>query len=112
MSAKNGNEQIKPEISPLKLNNLLPTNPQAKAPDNTDKIKYKLIDFDISGDLDKIYEKKTDKRSEIIIPIKQDITIPSKHLTGMLNSICFFVLFLFIKNPSHSIKNMRENIFL
>jgi hypothetical protein len=107
-----GIEQINPENIPLKFNNLLAMKPQINAPDKTDIIKYRLMNFDISGDLDSIYEKKIDKKIEIKIPIVDGINIPTKVLTGVLSSMRFFVLFFTIKNPSHSLKNMRGNLFL
>ncbi len=109
---KYGNEQIKPETRPLNCKSLLPEKPQINAPNRTDIIKYTLIKLDISGDLDSIYEKKIDRINETAIPINEEMIIPTIDLIGSLNSIRLFVLFLLIKNPSHSIKNMRENFII
>jgi hypothetical protein len=97
MIIENGKEQINPENSPLKFKSLLAVKPQANEPDKTDIIKYKLMNFDISGDLDNIYEKKIDKSIEMKKPIAHETNIPSIVLIGMLSSRCLFILFLPIK---------------
>lgn len=92
-----GKEQIIPEIIPLKLNNLLPRNPLANEPLKTEIIKYILMNLDISGDLDNMYENKTDNKIETKNPVMLDIVIPITVLTGTLNSVCLLTLFLPIK---------------
>lgn len=112
INIENRSEQINPEIIPRKFNNLFPIKPQMKAPDKTEITKYRPINFDTSGDFDNIYENIIDKSNDTATPIKEDIIMPNIVLIGAFNSIRFLIIFLPIKNPSHSIKNMRESLFL
>ena len=72
----------------------------------------KELGFDKFSECDKMNEKINVAIIAIRTPTKHEINILRRFFTVTGNSLNFFNFFLYIKNPSHSIKNMREIILV
>lgn len=101
-----------PETMPLNAVNLEEKIPQKNPPSIMQATKIALTELVRVSALAKIYEKTKERIKLITAPITADNNIPIIFFAVADISFFRFNTFLRIKNPSHSIKNMRESFIL
>lgn len=101
-----------PEIIPFKTVSRDENIPQKNPPSKMQPTNIAFTDFEIISALVKIYENINVRITEKIAPQTAESKIPTMFLVVEDISLFFFNTFLRIKNPSHSIKNMRVNFLL
>lgn len=109
---RNGIDETNPAIIPLKLHLFAAIKPVSSAPINTVIENIMLIEPYIVGDLlIKIDMTKVNIKT-VNIPMKEEKIQLTIFLFFIGNSPNLNFLLLCIKNPSHSLKNMRAMLYL
>lgn len=105
-------EDITPATIPLNAVNLEEKIPQKNPPSIMQAIKIALTELVSVSAFAKTYEKTKERIKLITAPITADNKTPIIFFAVTDISFFRFNTFLRIKNPSHSIKNMRESFIL
>lgn len=101
-----------PDTIPLNAVSLEDNAPQKNPPSIIQAMKIALTEFVNTSAFAKTYEKTNVKIKHITAPMTDEIIIPIIFLAVADISFFRFSTFLRIKNPSHSIKNMRDSLIL